>query len=223
MNLSLSVRAELFRAALHFVAKGAEAKETPDLAGVRVERCLAGGVVVVGFSRNGLLALRDPDGVASSDETVMLGTSFFDAARRAQHQAKISPVEMSNAKLEIENNLARLNPGETWQSVVCSQIPYPNWREVVPKRAAHARPSPITPAALECLNGAAGILSRGLPPAITGIFLAAADEVPMAVASFDAWPLGFALLDTIEETARALPWRMPVWMIPEERPEARAS
>lgn len=220
MNLSLSVRADLFRAALHFTAKGEEARETPQLAGVRIERCMAGGVIVVGFSRNGLIALRDPDGIASQDETVLLGGSFFDAARRAQREANM---DASRARLEIENNLARLDPGATWQSVACSSLIYPNWRAVVPKRAAHARPSPITPAALECLHGAATILSRGLPPAVTGIFLASADEMPMAVASFDAWPIGFALLDTIEEEARAMPWRMPIWMIPEERPEARAS
>lgn len=224
MNLSLSVRADLFRAALHFAAKGMESKETPELAGVRIERSAAGGVIVIGASEAGLIALRDPDGIASSDETVLLGTSFFDAARRAQREASIAPTASALARLEIENGFACLNPGASWQSVILSTLPYPDWRKTIPNKAAHSRPAPaITPPALECLQGAAAILSRGAPPALTGLFIAAADDSPDAIASFNAWPLGFAVLETIEQEARALPWRMPMWMIAEQRPEARAS
>lgn len=202
---ALSVRSALFRAAMHAMPKGQLAESLPNLAGVRIERVSAGGVNIVATDGHELLIwLRDPEGFIGCDATVQIQSAFFEAARRAQREAGARGRD--DSLLIVNQGEAHLSPGAgpRWPAYE-SGIPYIDWRNEIPERAARRAAPPVSPESLDRLNAATQILSSaGL---VTKFTFESSEHGDVAVMN---WGLvGFAIA-TAQQNAESLPWRAPL-------------
>lgn len=218
MSPALSVRAALYRAAMHAMPKGDAAEACPHLAGVRIERVAAGGVNLVATDQTDLLIwLRDPDGFIGVDATVQIPRAFFDAARRGQRENGIAA---DDVRLEVSNGQARLNPGLSvlWPAEETG-LPYIDWRPCLPAKAIKRPAPPVSPDALVRATAATEILARaGL---ISQLTFEPSEHGEVVVVNWGS--VGFALMSAVEG-AQPLPWRMPASsIISVAGPEARAS
>lgn len=201
---SLTVRAELVRAAMHFVPKSADARLLPDRAGIRFEPTL-NGVLIVAMDDDAMLVLRDPGGECDRACTVKIATPFFDSARRAQREAKI---EAGSEDLIISNGQSLLSGVSMPAAEV--ELQYPDWRSLVPSRVTRAAPA-IDPSDDERIAIVAGILERIDDSLRIGVQYASPPEGRVVVARFGDAIDAFALVSPLPESIAAMPWHRPSW------------
>jgi len=212
----ISVRAELVRAAMHFVAKGQAAKAFPERAGIRFEPSLT-GVCIISMDDDAMIVLRDPAGECSHSATVRIAPSFFDAARRAQRERK---ADAPASRLHIGGGEARL-AGVAMAAPEIA-LAYPNWRRVTPERA-YGLPPAIDPLDSERVALAAQIL-RGLDESLeSGVrWSGVTDRNRERALATLPWPDSFAVVSPLPNSAATAPWQRPIWTL-DCATEARAS
>lgn len=219
MSPALSVRAALYRAAMHAMPTGSAAEVCPHLAGVRIESVAAGGVNIVATDQTDLLIwLRDAEGFIGCDATVQIPKAFFDAARRGQREVGVN---RDQARLEVSLGQAKLTPGAgvSWPADETG-LPYIDWREGLPQRAARRAAPPMAPDVLDRVNAATQILfGAGI---IRDFTFEPSEDRGVTVVNWGR-NVGFALVSAATE-AEPLPWCAPLAsMIGAVGMEARAS
>jgi hypothetical protein len=187
----ISVRAELVRAARHFMASGEEAELRPDLAGVRFEPSAAGGLTVIAMCETAMIVLHDRDGRCAKPVTLRIHQSLFDAGRRAQREAGQSSAD---AVLTVEGATARLSR-VSMPVVQTIDRPFPPWRNLL--RRADGPPPPVSARDLDRLANAARILEGMSGADEAGVPMHGVKGEHACLARFDAWPSGFAVLSSV--------------------------
>lgn len=216
---NLNVNVDLYRAALHFVAKGDEATVRPATAGVHIMRSGSGGVSLIAMSHAGIILLRDPHGEIERDATIHLRRSFFDAARRASSEIGLSAAQ---ARLDVCFGMARIQPGAGLHHPTeeITAFPFPDWRAHIPRAVARRAPPPVAPAGTEIADNAIAILANAR--LLATVQHLGAEDGSCEIVHFG--PAGFALLPAAnDDDVEPMPWRAPIWLIGAHEPEAAAS
>lgn len=201
---SISVRAEYVRAAMHFIAKGEDARFYPERAGVRFEPTL-NGVLIVAMDDDAVLVLRDPNGECNRACTIKIATGFFDSAKRAQREAR---VEGAHDEVHIGNGQSLL-AGVSMPAVEI-QDEFPDWRALIPNRVTNRAAAPIDPSDDERIAIVAGILERLDAGIKVGVQYASPPEGRVVIARFSDDLDAFAIVSPLPETL-AMPWQRPNW------------
>lgn len=216
MSPALSIKAALYRAAMHAMPKGPDAP--PALCGVRIERVQPCGVNIVATDGLEILIwLRDRDGFVGCDATIQLPSTFFETARRFQHD---TGNRRSEAVLEINHGLARITPGggPGWEAGETG-LPFIDWRKLLPAKAARRFMPSISPDLQDRLNCATQILAgAGL---VTKCQWACTEDGEAAVLSWGR-DLGFGVINTAV-AAEPMPWSAPFHSMLALPEEVRAS
>lgn len=203
----LSVRAELVRAAMHFISKGDEARSHPERAGVRFEPSATGGVSVIAMCESAALMLRDPRGRCLRPVTLRLPASLFESARREQRETKQSAAD---ALLQVDFGVASIS-GVSMQAQEID-TPFPPWRRL-PLPHTRGAPPPIASSDAIRVANAAVILEALADVEAPGVcFSGAAGPEDAALATFDAWPDAFAVLSPAGGATKRSPASF-LWML----------
>lgn len=206
--LNLSVRADLFRIAARFLPDAIGAAAHPELSGVRIEPCDGGGCVIVAGDENGLIALRDEAGRCSRPVTLRVPNAMLALAKdmvKGRANAPDGVVDVAAVRLVARMTAWRglrlsLEPKSGLESdVVESALPYPDWRQMIPRGAdiggqfalcaAEATRLGITAQALAQASGIGVDTARKSPIAVFH-----APDARRAVVRFRHWDDGFALV-----------------------------
>jgi len=204
---NLDVNEALFRAAMHFTAKGDEAAASPARTGVRIERSGTRGVYIVAMSRIGAIFLHDPIGSIQEDATIRMPRAFFDGAKRASIEVGQSA---KGARLCVKHGMASLNPGGDYfqRAEAIEDHAFPDWREALPGGASKLFAPPVEPESTERADTALRILwNAGLCAKVQHF---RSDDGAFEITHFG--DVGFVLLDAVDTGVSPLPWRFPLWL-----------
>ncbi len=200
------IDASLIHAASAYCSKD---QHRPSLQSIRLEPC-TDGALVIATNGSTMIVLHDSDGLVVHPLLLPVSTEIIKAAKPNRKESKIVNVEKAGVSTMGPTTHTQFSGPvivriqNTAFNVVCPDLTFPNWRNVIPNEVSSAEPVNFDPALVKTVSDTFAKLGAG------SIHIRSNDTSAAVIESHEVD--GFALLmpkrgDDINQT-----WQQPAYL-----------